>query len=191
MPRERTDRTTAARLDAEPRQGFVAVGWVRAPRGMRGELKVGPLTDFPERFAPGAVLWAGAAQYTVRRAYLERGTLLLHLEGIDTREQAEALRGLLLEVPEEELAPLGEDQYFRFQILGMEVVDQDGQPLGRVEEILDTGATDVYVVRSAEGELLLPAIDTVVKEIDVAGRRMVVDVPEGLERRTTTSSRKR
>jgi len=117
--------------------------------------------------------------------------LLLHLEGIDTREQAEALRGLLLEVPEDELAPLAEDQYFRFQILGMEVVDQDGQPLGRVEEILDTGATDVYVVRSAEGELLLPAIDTVVKEIDVAGRRMVVDVPEGLERRTTTSSRKR
>ena len=150
---------------------------------MRGELKVDPLTDFPQRFAPGAVLWAGESRYTVQHTRSQPRTLLLELEGIETRTQAESLRGLLLEVPEEELAPLGEDQYFRFQILGMSVVDRDGQPLGRVEEVLETGANDVYIVRDAESELLVPAIDSVVKEVDVAGRRMVVELPEGLERR--------
>jgi 16S rRNA processing protein RimM len=65
----------------------------------------------------------------------------------------------------------------------MEVVDAGGNALGRIEEVLDTGANDVYIVRSAEGELLLPAIDSVVKDVDVAGRRMVVELIEGLERR--------
>ncbi len=156
---------------------------MRAPRGVRGELTVDPLTDFPRRFQPGATVWVGRAAYTVRRARSHRRALLLELEGIDTREQAGALRGLLLEVPEQDLSPLGEGQYYRFQILGMEVVDRDGQPLGRIEQVLDTGANDVYVVRNEEGELLIPAIDAVVKEVDVAGRRMVVELMEGLERR--------
>jgi 16S rRNA processing protein RimM len=156
---------------------------VRAPRGVRGELTVDLLTDSPQRFQPGATVWAGRAAYVVRRARAHRAALLLELEGIDTREQAETLRGLLLEVPEQDLSPLREDQYYRFQILGMEVVERDGQPLGRVEEVLDTGANDVYVVRNEEGELLIPAIDAVVKEVDVAGRRMVVELMAGLERR--------
>lgn len=156
---------------------------MRAPRGVRGELTVDPLTDFPQRFQPGATVWASGAPYTVRRARSHRGKLLLELEGIETQEQAAALRGLLLEVPEEDLAPLADDQYYRFQLLGMEVVDRQGQPLGRIEEVLDTGANDVYLVQSPDGELLLPAIDAVVKEVDVAGRRMVVELMEGLERR--------
>ena len=163
---------------------------MRGVHGARGELKVEPLTDFPERFAPGASVWVGTDQYTIRHARPHRDALLLELDGIETRQQAEALRGLLLEVPEDELAALAEDQYFSFQILGMAVVDRDGQSLGRIEEVLETGANDVYVVRSAEGELLIPAIDSVVKEVDVAARRMVVDVPEGLERRPLKRTRR-
>ena len=154
-----------------------------APRGVRGELKVEPLTDFSRRFQPGATVCASGVTYTVRRARPHRGALLLELEGIETREQAETLRGLLLEVPEEGLASLPQGRYYRFQILGMEVVDREGRSLGRVEEVLDTGANDVYLVRDREGELLIPAIDSVVKEVDVAGRRMVVELIEGLERR--------
>ena len=183
MSPKRTHRQPAVQPVPQPREGYVAVGWIRAPRGVQGELKVVALTDFPQRFAPGAILWAGGVRYTVRRARSHRGTLLVEFVGIETRDQAETLRDLLLEVPEEELAPLEENQYFRFQVLGMEVVDRDGRPLGRIEEVLDTGADDVYIVRSAEDELLIPAIDAVVKEVDVAGRRMVVELPEGLERR--------
>ena len=156
---------------------------MRGPRGLRGELAVTALTDFPKRFQPGAALWAAGVRYTVRRARPHRGALLLELDGIDSREQAAPLRGLLLEVPEHELAPLADGQYYRFQVLGMQVVDPAGRSLGCIEEVLDTGANDVYIVRSAEGELLLPAIDEVVKEIDVEGRRMVVELLEGLERR--------
>lgn len=159
---------------------------MRGPRGVRGELNVDPLTDFPQRFRAGATVWAGGAAYTVRHARMHQRTLLLELQGVESRSDAEALRGLLLEVPEAELPQLPEDRYYRFQVLGMEVVDQQGRLLGHVEEVLETGANDVYIVRDADGELLLPAIDTVVKEVDVAGRRMAVELIEGLERRPLT-----
>jgi 16S rRNA processing protein RimM len=86
-------------------------------------------------------------------------------------------------VPEGDLPDLGADQYFRFDIVGINVVDESGLALGNVEEVLDTGADDVYVVRDDESELLIPAIDSVVKEIDISGRRMVVELIPGLERR--------
>ena len=175
----------------EPREGFIAVGFVRGPRGVRGELKVAPLTDFPQRFQPGATLWAGGVQRTVRRVRVHRDALLVEMDGIDNREQADDLRGSLLEVPEEALPPLASDSYFRFQIEGMEVVDLAGRLLGRIEEVLTTGANDVYVVRGAETELLLPAIDSVVKEVDVHGRRMVVELLPGLEPRPRSPARGR
>ena len=183
MPDKRARPPRAAPSAPEPRPGFIAVGWVRAPRGLRGEISVDPLTDFPDRFAPGTTLWAGGVRYTVHGARAHRRTLLLTLAGIETKELAEALRGLLLEVPEEELPTLEDGQYYRFQLLGMEVVDADGAALGRLEEVLDTTANDVYIVRGSEEELLLPAIDSVVKEVDVPGRRMVVNLPGGLDRR--------
>jgi 16S rRNA processing protein RimM len=173
----------------EPRPGFVAVGFVRGPHGLLGELKVEPLTDHPQRFQRGASLRAGDRTYTVRSSRMHQKTLLLQIEGIDTRGQAETLRDLLLEIPETELPALAEGEYYRYQLMGMEVVDRDGQSLGRIEEVLDTGANDVYAVRNSDGELLLPAIDTVVKQVDVAAGRMVVEVPAGLERRPPAKRR--
>ncbi len=190
MPPKQPPKKPASRPPPQPRSGFVAVGWVRAPRGIRGELTVDPLTDFAGRFHPGATVWASGTPYAVRRARSHRRALLLELEGIETRNQAETFRGLLLEVPEEELAPLTEGQYYRFQIIGMDVVDREDQPLGRIEEILDTGSNDVYVVHGPDGELLLPAIDAVVKEVDVAARRMVVEPLPGLEPRPRKQQRR-
>lgn len=159
------------------------MGWVRGARGIRGEPRVEPLTDFPERFQLGATVWIDGKAYVVRLSRHLPPGLLLQLEGIDTRPAADGLRGRYLEVPDETLAELNEDQYYRFQIIGLAVFDTSGAALGRVEEVLQTGANDVYVVRNDEGELLVPAIDTVVKEVDVAGGRMVVELLEGLERR--------
>ncbi len=166
-----------------PGEAFVAVGRVRRPRGVRGELSVDSLTDFPERFQPGATLWAGGSPHTIRGARKHHEAILLELDGIDTREQAEAWRGVTLEVPETALRQLDEGRYYRHQVIGIEVVDGEGHALGRVEEILETGANDVYVVRTEDQELLVPAIDSVVREVDVAGGRMVIEVLPGMERR--------
>ena len=141
------------------------------------------MTDYPDRFMPGAVLLAGDAKYTIRAVRTHKKALLVALEGINTRNQAEALRGKLFEVPEGDLPRLDEDQYFRFDIVGISVVDENGTSLGKVEEVLETGANDVYIVRDEESELLIPAIDSVVKEIDTGAQRMVVELIPGLERR--------
>ena len=167
------------------------MGWIRGPHGTRGELRVSTLTDFPERFAAGSELWANGARYQVSSARPHRGGQLVELEGVVAREQAEALSGALLEVPEQELASLPDGQYFRFQIIGMDVVDGEGAPLGRVSEVLDTGANDVYIVRNDEGDLLIPAIDAVVREIDHEAGHMVVELLEGLERRPHTRPKQR
>jgi 16S rRNA processing protein RimM len=156
----------------------VAVGWVAAPWGVRGDLKVQPLTDFPERFQRGAALWVQGRRIEVQRSRWSRGFVYLGLSGIDSRNVAEELRGALLEVPESDLTPLPEGQYYRFQVIGLEVRTPEGRSLGRVAEILSTGSNDVYVVRGGPRELLIPAIEDVVKEVDVEGGRLVVEPPE-------------
>jgi 16S rRNA processing protein RimM len=167
----------------EPREGYIAVGYILGAHGLEGELKVDSLSDNPERFRAGAVFRAGDSSITIRSLRAHRGALLLRIEGIDTRDKAEELRGLLLEIPDSELGPLEQDEYYRFQIIGLEVRDTEGNILGRLEEVLETGANDVYIVRDAESELLVPAIESVVKKVDLAAGTMVVDPLSGMERR--------
>jgi 16S rRNA processing protein RimM len=156
----------------------VAVGRVGAPWGIHGDLKVQPLTDFPERFQPGAVLWLRGHSYEVTRSRRSRGIFYLGLSGIDSRDAAQELGGSLLEIPETELTPLPEGQYYQFQVIGLEVRTPDGEHLGRVADILSTPSNDVYIVRGGPKELLIPAIEDVVIEVDVAGGRLVVEPPE-------------
>jgi 16S rRNA processing protein RimM len=156
----------------------VAVGSIAAPWGVRGDLKVQPLTDFPERFQRGAALWVRGHRHEVQRSRWSRGFVYLGLSGIDSRNAAEEMRGALLEVPESDLTPLPEGQYYRFQVIGLEVRTPEGGSLGRVAEILSTGSNDVYVVRGGPRELLIPAIEDVVKEVDLEGGRLVVELPE-------------
>ena len=178
-------------LRPEPRPGYIAVGWVRGPHGLRGELKITVLSDNPDRFQPGVAVWLAGERRTVTALRPHGDALLIQLDGVRTRDDTEAFRNLLLEVPEEELAALGDGEYYRFEVMGMDVVDGEGNSLGRIEQVLETGANDVYVVESEEGELLVPAIDSVVKQVDVEGRRMVVELLEGLERRPRKEPRRR
>ena len=157
----------------------MTVGVIGAPHGIRGEVKVEPLTDFPERFEAGSMLWLRGAPVRVERGRWQGRALVLKLAGIETRSQAEALRGSALEA--EPLASLDEGVYYRDDLIGLAVVDIHGETLGRLVDILATGSNDVYVVRAARGELLLPATDDVIKEIDLARKTVTVDVAEGLE----------
>jgi len=160
--------------------GYVAVGRILGPWGLRGDVKVEPLTDFPERFAAGGHVYAGGVAYVIERCRWQRGHAVLKLAGIDGATAAEGMRHRLLEVPEEELRPLGEGEYYHFQILGLEVLTTSGEVLGRVEQIISTGSNDVFVVRGPRGEVLIPALDDVVKSVDPTAGRIEVEVVEGL-----------
>lgn len=166
---------------------LVSIGQVTAPHGVRGEVRVLPLTDFPQRFREVKRLFvkrpdAAAEERRVERARLHKQFVIVKLEGIDTRDQAETLRRALLQVAPEEVYPLPEGYYYVFQIVGLRVFDEDGRELGVVDDVLFTGANDVYVVKTTDGrEMLLPAVDEVVRRIDVAGGRMEVRLLPGLE----------
>lgn len=166
--------------------GYLAVGRITGAHGIRGEVKVEVLTDYPERFRPGAQLFLGseAEAQPVRVAAMRphHEMLLVKLDAVPDRTTAETLMGQLLLIPEAEAMPLGEDENYAHDLLGLSVETKEGRDLGKVTDVLATGANDVYVVRGAEGkELLIPALRAVVLRVDLATGRMLVDLPEGLE----------
>ncbi|MBC7238263.1 MAG: 16S rRNA processing protein RimM, partial [Chloroflexi bacterium] len=171
-----------------PSQGreleFLAIGQIVGPRGVRGELKVNILTEVPERFYDLRQVYLGEDHvlFAVRgvQLHLEKNQALLRLQGIRDRNAAEAWRGAYIYVHIQDALPLEEGQYYYHQLEGLTVVTEEGEPIGRLVEILPTGANDVYVIDGPRGELLLPAISTVVQRIDLEEGCIVVRIPEGL-----------
>ena len=106
--------------------------------------------------------------------------VLLKLDGYPTRTEAELLRNELLQVPEDEAIPLEEGEYFLHQLLGLEVVTENGRSLGRLTNVLETGANNVFIIDRPGGELLVPDIPDVVRDVDVAGGRVVIRPLPGL-----------
>ena len=149
---------------------------IRGAHGVRGEVRVAPDTDNPARFVVGRVVEVeGLGERAIRSVRGVKGELIVALEGVEDRDAAERLRGRELRVPIED-ARSETPGYLWADLVGMDVVDESGNALGVLVEVLRPGGdNDVFVVRTADDrELLLPAIDTVVLAIDVAGRRMVV-----------------
>jgi len=161
---------------------YVAIGRIVAPRGVRGELRVDIETDDPERFRALRRVLVGEehAAYAVRRARVHESQVLLTLVGVDDRDAAEALRGQWIYVAIEDALPLGEGEYYHFQIVGLQVITAEGEALGRITEILPTGANDVYVIQGPRGEILVPALEGVILNVDLPNGRMIVRLPEGL-----------
>ncbi len=160
--------------------GYVAVGRVGAPWGVRGAVKVVPLVDTRDRLAPGRKVTVDGERRVIESARWRKGTVNLKLSGIDNHDEASALRERFLVVPEGELEPLPEGQYYRFQLIGLAVRNAAGTSLGRVTDVLTTGANDVYIVQGEKGEILLPATDEVIKKIDVQHGQMVIEEVPGL-----------
>jgi 16S rRNA processing protein RimM len=149
---------------------------------VRGEVRVELLTDYPERLSLHSTLYLGPDFQPHRQESIRfhQEIALIKLEGCKGRDQAEALRGQTIYIPREEAAPLEGDEYFHFQLVGLVVVTDEGEALGKVIEILETGANDVYIIRGTRGEILLPAISEVVLDIDLESQRMTVNIPLGL-----------
>ena len=165
------------------KNSFIAVGRITGPIGIRGELKVEVLTDFPQRFETGNKLFLAEEPVTVQRVRVSgRDRLIVLLEEVQSRTDAEAIpRGVTLDIREEDVIPLPDGAFYRFQLIGLQAVtDPDGDAIGAVEDVLETGVNDVLIVRSpGRPETLIPNTPEIVT-VDMAGGRILVQPVEGL-----------
>jgi len=177
-----SDQSSGSSSGDEP--VFLAVGKLRRPHGVRGEIILSVWTDFPERLSPGLVVRVGSKHLPLRikgvRPY-QQG-LLVTFEGYDDREQVGELRNHTVYVLAEDRPPLPEGEYYLHELLGLDVIrDEDDVHLGVVVEILETGANDVFVVRGeGSSDLLLPDIDEVILGVDLERKEMRVHLIPGL-----------
>lgn len=163
---------------------LVAIAKVLKPHGVHGEIKASILTDCPERFEHTEAIYLVSPTNQVKEAILEdyrphSGCMLLTIEGVNTPEDVNQLRNWLISVPEEELEPLEEGEYWHFQLEGLKVVDPEGALLGTLGEIISTPAHDIYAVTTPSGgELLIPAAGEWVQSVDIQAGIMVARRPE-------------
>ncbi|NLD73463.1 MAG: 16S rRNA processing protein RimM [Chloroflexi bacterium] len=176
------EAASSRRAESTDEPQFLAIGRIVAPRGVRGEMRVEIESDDPERFHALGTVYLGEEHrpFRVQGARLHQGRALLTLHGIADRSAAEAWRGVYVYVSREDALPLEENQYYHYQIIGLQAVTEEGEALGRISEVLTTGANDVYVIQGPRGEILLPAYQDVILHVDRASGRMVVRIPEGL-----------
>ncbi len=164
---------------------LITIGKVLKPWGVRGEVKIAPLTDDPRRFSSlsRVVLLSPAGaerECAVRAVRYHQDAPLLLLEGFDAPEKARSLSDWLVMIPEEEALPLPEGRYYWFELIGMDVVSEAGEKLGTIVDIFETGSNDVYVMKHAGREVYIPATAEVVKEVDRKEKRMIIHLLEGL-----------
>ena len=157
----------------------MSVGRVLAPFGVRGEIKVEPLAP-PQTFSPGRSVTLRADRREIKSSRRHKGAVLLRLAGIDTPEDIASYRGEYLQVPKADLAALAEGEYYRYELIGLRVVSTEGEELGEIAEVLERPANDVFVVRGPKGEALIPAVGEIVREVDVAGGVVTIEVIPGL-----------
>jgi 16S rRNA processing protein RimM len=162
---------------------FLVIGKLRRPHGIHGEILMDIITDFPERLNAGNVVFVGEDhQATTVRSLRKHGrALLLAFEAYHSPESVAELRNQLVFVRAENLPTLPEGEYYHHELIGLRVVDEAGELLGVVTQILDTGANDVYIIRPVSGpEILLPAIDSVILNIDLHKAEIQVHILPGL-----------
>ena len=184
MKRHRLDannlpsQTTGSPQPGEP--VFLAVGLLRRPHGVEGEILMEVLTDFPERLRTGRTVYVGEDHQPMRITHKrsQDTALLITFSGIDTPEAAGLLRNKRVYIQADNLPELPEGEYYHHQLMGLKVIDENGAEIGSLTEIIETGANDVYVATSIEGkEILFPAIESVILAVDLDLSEMRVRLP--------------
>jgi len=164
---------------------MVLVGRIARPHGIRGQVIVTPETDFVEdRFQVGATFWTrssrGDERLTVSTARIQNGRPVIGFEGFSTIEDVERLAGLDLRVPEETLKPLADGAYYLHQLVGCVVETVDGERVGEVRRVDAGVGAPILNVGGPRGEVLVPFVADICVQVDIAGRRIRIDPPEGL-----------
>lgn len=166
------------------REDLIDIGRIVSPHGVKGEFRISPLTDFPDRFSAMETLQLYDEGGSFRmelpissvRIRPDKGDILIRSEKITDRGLVESIKGLLVKIPVEERMPLSEDEYWVDDLLGMTVIDRvSGDSLGEICDVMRTGGSDVYSVKRADGGIfMVPAVADYVFSVDVEGAVMVV-----------------
>jgi 16S rRNA processing protein RimM len=162
---------------------FVVVGIIRRPHGLKGEVLVSLETDFPERLAKGVTLFLGDdhRQGTIDSSRHHGEGLLLSFKEFPDKESVEDLHNVVLSRKATELPPLPNGAVYQHHLIGLDVFEENGEVLGALDQILSTGATDIYLVKDNSGqEILLPATQDVIRNIDLTNKRIIVHLIPGL-----------
>jgi 16S rRNA processing protein RimM len=164
---------------------WIEAGAVMRPHGIKGEVVVDIKGDLLELVVDGMEVRTTTRRgeeriLVVEQAREHKGRLIVWFADFDSRDAAESLRGYTLWLSREQVGELGDDRWFVQDILGVDVYTEEGEHLGQLAEVMHQPANDVYVVRGADGEILLPATEEVVREVDVVAAKMVVHLIEGL-----------
>jgi 16S rRNA processing protein RimM len=167
------------------RPAFLAIARITRPRGNRGEVIADLCTDFPERFNLLRQVWLEFGDQHRERVLLEacwmqKGRPVLKFAGIDSISEAERLAGTWVEVESAEATPLPYGSYFDHDLVGCSVTTIDGRILGRVTDILRIAGNSQLVVEDGQVELLIPAVEAFCKQVSIATKEILVDIPEGL-----------
>ena len=163
---------------------MVSVGKIIGFHGVKGEVKVLPLTDNPGRFGEldRVFLSGDNVSYVahIQNAFWHKNNIIVKFRGYNSKDEVNSLKDYLINILKEERPKLGEGEYYYDEIIGLEVYDMDENYLGEIAEIIETGSNDVYIVKDKDKEFLLPALKQVVNNIDLDNCRMDVSLMEGL-----------
>ncbi|MEO1365741.1 MAG: ribosome maturation factor RimM [Acidobacteriota bacterium] len=167
-------------------RGPIAVGRVLRAHGIRGEVKVEVWSDVDDRFAKGVELQirpAPSGRVETRRVTgvrTDRGTLLLRFDGVESRDDAEALRGAVLEVDEAQVPEAPDGFYYHFQLEGCRVTDASAGVVGTVAEVIEDGGGHILRLEDGAKTVLIPFVDAFLRRVDVTAREIDVELPDGL-----------
>jgi 16S rRNA processing protein RimM len=171
-------------MEEGPEAAWLAVGRVRRPHGVHGEVTVETVTDFPERLAAGVEVGLGreAPEFrkTVEKVRVHKGDWLLAFAGVGDRDEVEGWRGLWLFLPPQERSQLPADYYYEHEVVGLRCALADGTPLGEVTGLQDGPGGALLSVATPRGEVLVPFVAPNVARVDLGGGTIVLDPPRGL-----------
>lgn len=167
---------------------YLLLGQITRPHGVRGELRLKILTDYPERISKLKQVYIGkhaydeqAKPYDVAGVRVHQDFGLIRLKEVPDRDTAERLRELYIMVQRENAVPLEDDEFYVYELIGLRVETPEGYLLGTLTDVMETGANDVYIIDSPEyGEVLFPAIDDTIVDHDIEGGVVIVNIPDGL-----------
>ena len=163
---------------AEPE--FITIGKILSSWGTEGKLRVQVETDFPERFTPSSEVYIARQPATISSVEWRRGQVIIKISTVNSISDAEKLRGQLVEIHSNQLQALPDGQYYHFQLIGLEVKTTLGESVGEITDIITMSSNDTYVVRGNSGEILVPAIEDVVKSVDLDKGCLIIEPIKGL-----------
>ena len=152
----------------------LTIGYITKAQGVKGEVKISPLTDDANRFKKLKSVYLDGKSYAVKGVRILPNGIFMTLEGIDDRNSAELLRDKEIQVERKDAATLPKDRYFIVDVVGCEVYVSD-ERVGKLKDVLQYGAADVYVISTPKGNAMIPAIERIIKQVDIENKKILLD----------------